>query len=297
MNKTLLAHIALLAAMLIYGASFSLIKEVSPVHMGALGFVLLRVTGATPLFWLSGFFIRKEKVEKKDFARLILLSFCGVAINQSLFMQGMSLTSPIHGAIIMITSPLLVLLIGNVILKERITLQRSIGIAIGLSGAALLAFNRNLGNNHGTSVTGDCFIFINAISWGFYLVLVKPLMKKYHTITILKWIFLFGWILVLPQGIFELRGVQWNTFDSKVWFDVLFIVFGITYVAYLLNTYALKALSPTIVSAYIYLQPVFAASIAIYKGLDELSWQKVISAGLIFIGVSLAGSSKTVKKV
>lgn len=290
MSKTTLAHLALIAAMCIYALSFSLIKDVSPSHIAPLGFVLMRILGAAPLFWLSRLVIR-ERVENKDLPRLLLLSVFGVALNQSLFMTGMSRTVPISAAIIMITSPLLVLVIGNIILRERITLMRLSGILLGLGGAALLIITGSSSSSKEDDALGDLFIFINALSWGTYLVLVKPLMSKYHTVTILSWVFLFGGILVFPFGIQQLAVVDWASFTGKHWFAVLFVVFGITFVAYLLNTYALSALSPSVVSAYIYLQPLLAAAIALWLGKDVMSWQKIVSALFIFTGVWLASRS------
>jgi len=280
--------------MIIYAAGFSIIKEVTPLHISPAGFVALRVIGATPLLWLSGLFIR-EKVEKADLKKIVVLSLFGVSINQSLFIKGMSLTSPISGAIIMITSPLLVLVIGSIILKEKITWQRVTGILVGLGGAALLILTSTLSSGKEDNALGDLFIFINALSWGTFLVLVKPLMVKYNTITVLKWVFLFGLFILVPLGWTGMMDVQWATLTSRTWFDILFVVVAVTFIAYLLNVYSLKILSPTVVSAYIYTQPVFAAAIALYLGKDELSWQKIISALLIFAGVILA--SQTTQKL
>lgn len=291
MNKTLVAHISLFLSMVIYAAGFTIIKEVTPSHIAPAGFVALRVLGATPLLWIAGIFIR-EKVERKDLGRLVLLSLCGVSINQSLFIRGMSLTSPISGAIIMITSPLLVLILGNIILKEKITWQRFTGILIGLGGAALLILSSTVSNSKADSPLGDLFIFLNALSWGTFLVLVKPLMKKYHTVTILKWCFLFGVIILVPLGFTDVMAIEWHTLNNRVIFDILFVVVGVTFIAYLMNVFALKALSPAVVSAYIYTQPVMAAAIALMLGKDELTWQKIVSAVLIFIGVMLASQNK-----
>ncbi|HLG02486.1 MAG TPA: DMT family transporter, partial [Bacteroidia bacterium] len=254
MNKTAAAHISLFLSMLIYAAGFSIIKEVSPEYLGSQGFVLLRVLGATPLLWLSGLFFR-EKIERKDLRKLAVLSLFGVVINQSLFIKGMSLTSPISGAIIMITSPLLVLVIGNIVLKERITLLRLSGILLGLAGAATLVLTSSQTSSKEDDPLGDLYIFINAISWGIFLVLVKPLMAKYHTITILKWVFLFSVPVLALLGFADVREVSWQEFSGRIWFDLLFVVFAVTFIAYLMNIYALSALSPAVVSAYIYLQP------------------------------------------
>lgn len=285
--KTPGAHLALLLSMMIYAAGFTLIKEVTPSHIGPHGFVAVRVLGATPLLWLTGLFI-PQRIEKADLKKLALLSLFGVSINQSLFVRGMSLTSPISGAIIMITSPLLVLVIGSIVLKEKITWLRLGGILTGLGGAALLILTSNLNSAKEDSPLGDLFIFINALSWGTFLVLVKPLMAKYHTVNVLKWVFLFGLIILVPIGYTDLSAAAWSGFDGKTWFDICFVVFGVTFIAYILNVYALKQLSPAIVSAYIYLQPVMAAAIALYLGKDALSWQKIISALLIFGGVMMA---------
>ncbi|HET6991929.1 MAG TPA: DMT family transporter [Bacteroidia bacterium] len=295
MNKILLAHVFLFLSMVIYAAGFTIIKEVTPLHIPPAGFVALRVLGATPLLWISGLFI-KEKVERQDLAKLALLSLCGVSINQSLFIRGMSLTSPISGAIIMITSPLLVLVLGNVILREKITWQRLTGILIGLGGAALLILSNTVSNSKSDSPLGDFFIFINALSWGTFLVLVKPLMAKYNTVTILKWVFLFGIFILVPLGFNDVKAIDWNSFNGRTVFDILFVVVGVTFIAYLMNVYALKALSPSVVSAYIYTQPIMAAAIALMLGKDELSWQKIVSAILIFTGVFLASQNKKVSR-
>lgn len=275
--------------MIIYAAGFTIIKEVTPAHVSPAGFVALRVLGATPLLWLSGLFLKKEKVEKADLKRIAILSLFGVSINQSLFIKGMALTSPISGAIIMITSPLLVLIIGNIVLKEKFTALRITGILLGLAGAGLLILASSLSNGKEDNALGDLFIFINALSWGTFLVYVKPLMMKYHTITVLKWVFLFGLPVLVPLGWTGLMEADYASFSSRTWFDIFFVVVMVTYVAYLLNVYSLKVLSPAVVSAYIYLQPLFAALIAIYLGKDELTWQKSIFGLCIFAGVFLAG--------
>ncbi len=280
--------------MIIYAAGFTIIKQVTPEFISPAGFVAVRVLGATPLLWLTGIFI-KEKVEKADLKRIAVLSLFGVSINQSLFIKGMSLTSPISGAIIMITSPLIVLIIGAIVLKEKLTATRVTGVLLGLTGAGLLILSSSLSNGKEDNALGDLFIFINALSWGTFLVFVKPLMMKYNTVTVLKWVFLFGLPILVPLGWTGMMDAQWSTFTGATWFDISFVVLGVTFIAYLLNVFSLKVLSPTVVSAYIYTQPLFAAAIALYLGKDELTWVKVVLGLCIFLGVFLA-SQNTVRK-
>lgn len=288
MSKNFQAHIFLFLSQALYAASFPIAKIVMeniPYNV----LVIMRVTGAIILFWISSFFVN-EKVDKKDFLRLFMLGIFGVAINQSLFLKGLHLTSPINAAIMMITTPILVLIIAGLIIKEKITSLKVIGIAIGFGGAAYLVFQNLNVTNKESSFLGDLFVFINACSWGTFLVMVKPLMKKYHAITILKWIFLFGLPLVLPFGIKDGINFEWQYLSQKTWLYAGFVIVFTTFVAYLLNIFALKELSPSIVSAYIYLQPLLTALMAIYIFRnDYITWEKVFSALMIFTGVYLVG--------
>lgn len=289
MSKTLQAHLALLISMIIYAASFTIAKLVAPVYLPAFTFVLLRVIGATALLWITDALFIRERIDRKDLPKLFLLAIFGVAVNQSLFIKGLSLTSPISAAIMMITSPLLVLVIGAVVLRERITLTKTTGLLLGFGGGLLLILSSANTSGREDNPLGDLMVFINALSWGMYLVLVKPLMSKYHTVTILRWIFLLGLPMVMPLGIYYWGDAKWDRMNSEIWFYALFVIIGTTFIAYLLNTYALKALSPSVVSAYIYLQPFLAAFIAVVWAGDHISLHKILAAAMIFTGVFLAG--------
>lgn len=288
MNKTLQAHLSLVIVNIIYAANFSIAKEVMPSHVQPFAFVLMRVTGALVLFWLVGSLFVKEKVDKKDLPYMAMLAVFGVAMNQLLFLKGLSMTRPINGAIIMTSNPIIVISIAAIFLKEKISLQKIIGIVIGAAGALIMLLygkNFSLGSD---TITGDVLILINSFSWALYVVLVKPLMKKYNTFTVVKWVFLFGFLYVLPFGFSEFKQIDWNSFSPTIWRDVVFVVVATTFFAYILNTYALRALSPSVVSIYIYLQPFLATLIAVYiYRNDELDLRKLTAAVLIIFGVYL----------
>ena len=287
MNKIVLAHISLFVANLIYAVNYSFAKDVMPDFIQPSGFILLRVIGAVTLFSLVYFLFMNEKVDKKDILRLAICGVFGVAINQLLFFEGLNLTTPINAAIIMTINPVLVLMMSSLILFEKINIRKGIGIALGLIGASTLIINGgDLSGNTGYML-GNMFIFINAASYGLYLVLVKPLMQKYHPITVMFYVFSFGLLYVLPFGYSELTVVQWDSFSSKIIWEVVFVVVCTTVIAYFLNSYALKSLNPSTVSIYIYLQPVLATLFAIFRGSDFLDEIKIISALIIFFGVYL----------
>jgi drug/metabolite transporter (DMT)-like permease len=288
LNKSLQAHLALLIVNLIYGANYSIAKEVMPAYVQPFAFVLMRVGGALILFWIVSALLIKEKIDKKDLPRVALLAVCGVACNQLLFLKGLSITTPINAAIIMISNPIVVLLIAAVVLKEKISISKFAGISFGVIGAAIMLLYNKTFSFGSETITGDLMILINSISWACYVVLVKPLMKKYNTFTIVKWVFLFGFVYVLPFGFKQFTEVNWASMPSSIWHDIIFVVVGTTFFAYVLNTYALRALSPAVVSIYIYLQPFLATLIAVfYYHNDTLDARKILSAVLIIIGVTL----------
>jgi len=287
LTKILLAHISLFVANLIYAINYTFAKDVMPDFIQPSGFILLRVTGAVTLFLIFYFLFVNERVEKKDIIRLAICGVFGVAINQLLFFEGLNLTTPINAAIIMTINPVLVIIMSALILFEKINLRKGIGIALGLVGASTLILNGGSVSGNTNYTLGNMFVFINAASYGLYLVLVKPMMQKYHPITVMFYVFGFGLLYVLPFGYTELMAVDWLSFPPIIIWEVLFVVICTTVIAYLLNSSALKLLNPSTVSIYIYLQPVLATLFAIFRGADALDEMKIISAIIIFVGVYL----------
>lgn len=291
-----LPHLALLGANVIYGINYSVAKDVMPVYIEPFGFILLRVTGALSLFWMLHILGVREKIEKADIPRLIICGFFGVALNQLLFFKGLNITTPINASIIMTSNPILVLLISSILLKEAISAKRIFGIILGLIGACVLI----LLNQHGKSIQlgsdtiwGDLMVLINAASYGVYLVIAKPLMAKYKPLTVVKWVFTFGMIFVFPIGFSEFTHINWAAMPAKIWGEVAFVVIGTTFFAYLLNIYALKKVNPSVVSIYLYLQPIIATIVAILWGADELTVVKIAATFLIFTSVYLVSHKKT----
>ena len=134
---------------------------------------------------------------------------------------------------------------------------------------------------------GDLMVFINAASYALYMVRAKKLMKKYDTWQVIKWTFVFGLLLVLPFGSAGLLEVQWHTFTPAVWLSVVFVLIFTTFFAYLLNTYGLMHLSASVVSFYIYLQPLFATLISLLILQEVISSVQILACLLIFAGVYL----------
>lgn len=294
-NSNLKAHLSIIGANLIYGINYSIAKDVMPEYIQPFGFIFCRVLGALILFWLLQLVVKTDKIERKDFLRLFICGLFGVASNQLMFFYGLNLTTPINAAIIMTCNPILVLVFSAFLIKERITPFKVLGIFLGLAGAAGLILNNSSLSIDSSNFIGDLFIFLNATSYAIYLVTVKPLMSKYSPLTVIKWVFLFGFTIVIPFGFSEFRRIDWQSFNPGIWGAFIFVVVGTTFLAYLFNIYGLKRLNPSVVSTYIYSQPLIASIVALLMQKDELNTVKIVSAILIFIGVYLVSRKQKVK--
>jgi drug/metabolite transporter (DMT)-like permease len=293
MNDRLRAHLALIAANLIYGVNYGIAKQVMPDYLSPFAFVFARISGACLLFWMLSVFLVKQKLAREDIPRLLLATVFGVAVNQSLFLNGLNLTTPIDAAIIMTATPILVLVVARILVREPITIIKVMGIVTGAAGAILLIlYNGNIsfGNRQ---LTGNSIIFANATSYAVYLVIVKPLMEKYHPVILMRWVFLFGLLLVSGPGLPAFIRVDWGTMPGDIMLSVLFVVVGTTFLAYLFNMFSLKYVKPITVSIYIYSQPVIASVVAMILGQDVVTLVKVVAAVLVFTGVYFVSYSSS----
>ncbi len=288
MNNRNAALVALVLVQLFYGVTFTFANDVIVGgYIMPFGFIVLRVVCATFLFWGFSLMVTTKKIDRKDFPKLIAAAFFGVALNMLTFFKGLQYTTPINGSVIMITVPIFVFILSATILKEQVTKLKVTGIGLGLSGALVLSLYGQSSAYGENILLGNFLVFINAASYSYYLILIKKLTSKYHPYDFIKWLFLFGSIMVLPFGYTELSAVNWQDFPSYIWFSVGFVIVFATFGTYLLNPLALKNLKATTVSTFLYLQPVFAGIFAIAMGSDQLDLVKGLAALLIFIGVYL----------
>lgn len=264
-----------------------------PSYILPRGFILVRVLGAVLLFNILYFLFPREKVQKSDYLRIALAGFFGVAANQLLFFEGLNLTTPISAAVIMTTNPIMVLSLSAIILKVPLNAAKIVGIILGLSGALSIIYSGSNGSifNSGESL-GNSLVMLNAFSYASYLIVVKPLMSRYKALTVIRLVFMAGLLIVIPFGWGQFQEIAWSEMPSFIYWEVAFVVVGTTFMAYLLNIYALKTVSSTTVSFYIYLQPLIAAVSATLLGTDNLRWSMVLSALLIFSGVYLVSFYK-----
>jgi drug/metabolite transporter (DMT)-like permease len=287
------SHTALLLANFLYGINYVVAKGIMPIYLSPMALVFLRIIPSTILFWLVSLGIKNEGFSKKEYLYLIAAGFFGVFLNQYLFIGGLNLSSPIDAAIIMTTNPIMVLVVAAIVLHERISTMRIGGIIVGAAGALLLVISKGFMGFKSQHMTGDILVFINSVSFAFYMVFAKPLMIKHNAVHVLKWTFLFGAIMYFPFGLNPFKNITWNIMPIHIIFAIIFVVFITTFLTYLLINYALKNLKSTTVSIYIYIQPVIAAITAILVGSDKLSLVNITASLLVFAGVYMVSLVNT----
>ena len=297
MNNRTFALIAAFIATSIYGINHTVGKELMPYYIGAYGLILLRVLGASILFWLIGIWGPKEKIDKKDWKRFVLCALVGMSINMLAFFKGLSLSTPINSSIIITLAPIMVFVMSVIFLKEKITSRKYIGVSIGFVGAlSLILFSNEISHNAPNITLGNILFVVNCVFYGIYLILVKPLTKKYHSFTIMKWLFLLAVFINLPVTIVEFTQVEWLSLPFDAIWRMVFVVVGTTFLTYLLNVYALRELKASTIGVFMYVQPIIGIIYAVFIGSYTLNSLKVIAAILIFSGVYLVSKKNTTNR-
>ena len=296
MNNRALALLAAFGATTIYGMNHTIAKVVMPHYVGPFGFIMLRVVGASILFWSVSFIMPKETIERKDFFRIAIASLFGMCINMLMFFKGLQLSTPINSGVIVTLTPIIILILSALFLNEKLTRFKVLGIILGFIGAVLLILYGNSSRviNAPNVFLGNIMLLINATCFGAYLVMVKPLTKKYSAITLMKWMFLLGVIYTFPFTITEFLEISWNTLPFEAIWRIGFVIVGTTFLTYMLNIYALKTLPATTIGAFTYLQPIITIVYAVITGNDFLDSIKILACILVFTGVYLASKKRRV---
>ncbi|MCD8179192.1 MAG: DMT family transporter [Tannerellaceae bacterium] len=295
-NDKVKGHILILIANILFGINMPVSKYLMAGQVTPEGLTIMRMLFACVMFWITSLFFKQEKVPFKDLALLFLCAMCGIAINQSVFIEGLSRTSPVDASIIATAGPIYVMLLAAIILKEPITRQKTIGVMVGAAGALTLILFSAQSHTQSSDLTGDLMVFFSGFMYSIYVVVSRPLSQRYSSITIMKWMFLFSCIVLLPvmyKDIAITPAFHTETPNWTVLGGIAFVLLGATYLPYLMIPMALKRLRPTTVSMYNYMQPIVASFIAIMIGQDRFSIGNILSAILVFAGVYLVTQSKS----
>ncbi|WP_165929519.1 DMT family transporter [Pseudocnuella soli] len=289
-SNKLSAHAAVLATNLAFAANFSFVKMISPRPVAPLAINMLRVGFSLLLFWLLWLAAKeKQGIRREHIGRFVLCGLTGVAINQMAFIKGLTLTSTVHAALLGLATPLIITLFAVWILKEKLTLAKGSGLLLGIGGAVLLIASKTGTGAGSNPLLGDALVLLNAVSYAAYFILVKPLMQTYSALHVMRWMFTFGLLFILPFAWADTAAIGWEELSPGGFGALAFIVVAGTFMAYVFNAYGIRQLGAATTGSYIYTQPVFAVLLASFFLAETISLDKVLAAVLIFTGVYLVG--------
>jgi drug/metabolite transporter (DMT)-like permease len=281
-------HLAVLMTNIFFASNYSVIKIIAPKFVGPYALNVLRVAISLLLFWTVWLFgSTTAGIRRKDVPRFLLCALTGIAINQMLFIKGLTLTSTIHASLLILVTPIAVTVFALWVLKEQFTILKAAGLALGIGGAVFLVLQKEAVNHASDYLLGDILVIINAISYSVYFILVKPLMKNYSPLHVIRWIFTIGFFMILPFGWSETTVIQWENFQWYHYLCLASITITGTFLAYYFNVYGIQKIGASMTGSYIYTQPFFVAAIAIIFLGEVLTWQKILAAVLILAGVFL----------
>ncbi|MDL2296656.1 DMT family transporter [Bacteroidales bacterium OttesenSCG-928-B11] len=296
-NKKTAGHIAILITNIIFGLNTVISRTITPDIVSPFTLSFCRMTGAMILFWTVSLFTKKEKVSLKDIGLLALTSLFALVFNQIPFIMGLSKTSPVDASIILTILPIVSMLLAALFLKEPITVKKTAGVMIGAGGALLLILSQHKGGLGSGSTLGNLIIIGSVLSYSIYLTLFKPIVTKYSPVTAMKWMFLFATIISLPICYGDVAATDWASLTLSAYLRIGYVVIFATFITYFLIPVSQKVLRPTTISMYNYLQPIVGAIIAVALHLDSFGWEKLLSGGLVFLGVYLVTRSKSREQV
>jgi drug/metabolite transporter (DMT)-like permease len=290
LDQKLKAHLGLIGTNLFFAGNYSIVKYFTGHHYsGPFGLNIIRIGVSLVLFWIV-FLFKPDKAnfQKKEFIPLLLCAITAIALNQMFFIKGLSFTFSIHASLLTLLTPILITIFAARILKERLTVEKIAGLIMGASGAILLISSREPVAPGDNIFLGDFLVLLSALAYTFYFILVKPFTKKYTAMFVMRWVFTFGFFLILPLCTKEFLEITWHNFTPADWFFLFLITVPGTFLAYIFNAYGIKKLNASVAGAYIYSQPVFAVVIAVIFLNEHLSFYKIVAATLIFTGVFLS---------
>ena len=293
-REKLAGHLAVAATYTIFGLNLIFCKDIANAEaVPPIVLFTLRAAGASALFWLISLFLPRERIARGDMGLIALASFTGLFVPQMTFLSAITMATPLDTGILGTLGPIFTMFFAFLFLKEPITFKKAGGVALSFAGVLLLVLNSvHAAGPASTTPMGFALLLLNSLSFALYLGAFRPLIARYSVVTFMKWMFLFSLLMALPFSVRGLLALDFGAIPPKVGWEIGYLIFFATFVAYFLIPFGQKRIRPTLVSLYTYLQPVIAAIISVWIGMDTLSWQKILSAFLIVAGVILVSRSR-----
>ncbi len=292
LSEKLQGHLAVAAAYTIFGLNIVFCKDIANAEtISPYVLFTLRAAGASLLFWLISACLPSEKIRREDYPKIAAASFVGLFAPQMTFLMAITMTSSIDTAILGTLGPIFTMFFAFLFLKEPITGKKALGVVISFAGVLLLILN-SVHEGGSSSPLGIALLLVNSLSFSLYLGLFRPLISRYSVVSFMKWMFLFSLIISLPLSAKGLLTTDYAAISPQVGWEIGYLIVFATFVAYFLIPYGQQRIRPTLVSMYSYVQPIIAALVSIWAGMDRFTWQKAVATLFIVAGVVLVSRSR-----
>lgn len=279
-------HLAIFAANAIFGLGVPVTKALLDDWVTPMGYMASRCVFAAVIFWVIAYFMPKEPVEKRDLVVIMLAGLLGFVISQTLTAWALDFTTPVYYSLVAAMTPVAVMILAAIFLKENITAVKIVGVLLAIAGALLMLFISWQSGTGKNDLLGIFLTVLSMLTWAVYLIVTRKVSAKYSSVTQMKYVFLVSAIVTLPIALFT---EPQQRLYSSAWewsgvIEMAFIVLFATVLGYFLIPYAMKFLRATTVSIYTNIQPVVASLVAIAIGQDVMSWDKPVAAILVLLG-------------
>lgn len=291
------AHIALLLANIGWGVIAPVSKMVLlSGAITALALSGIRITGGAFLFLIFTWILPKsfdirQPIDRKDIWKLILCATLIISANQGLYIIGVGLTDPVDSAVMCSLTPVLTMILAAIFLHFKMTWLKVGGVLMGLVGVLILVAGSSESEIAVNPLLGNLLCLGAQLCAAIYYVGFEGIIKKYSPYVLMKWMFFISVLTYVPLCLPDMLKVDYTALPWDIWAGLAFIITIPTFFGYLMIPLAQRSLKPTVVSAYSYLQPVFAAVVAVMMSVGDFGWGKVAATVLIFVGIYFVNKS------
>jgi drug/metabolite transporter (DMT)-like permease len=275
---------ALVAVQVLFGLHYPIIKPAFAVGLDPGAWAAVRATCAAALLlgtarWFGCPFPGK----RRELWGLAGAAVLGVVINQISFVFGLSLTTPGYSALINVSIPVTALLFAWLLRFEQPNLARVAGITVAAGGLGLML----TGGLRDDWRTGNLLTLVNALSFGCFLVVSRPVYRRVHPYAGTAVLFAFGTIGILAVVGWRIPRVDWLALPWWAWAAMAYAILGATVGSYALNGFALRHADASVVGFFILLQPLIATAASALAGGERLDFRFGLAAVLVVLGVTL----------
>ncbi|WP_259416365.1 DMT family transporter [Bacillus toyonensis] len=275
-------ELLILSVVMIWGINYTIAKY-GLVEFTAIEFTAIRMMVAAPLLLLLTFFIEKSLyVERKDIPRLIVVSFVGIVLYQTLFMETVKYTSATNASLLISISPIFTTLFAVFLKQEKFSSRKLIGSMIAFVGAALVLV---AGHSLASSFYGNGIGMITSICWGLYPVLAGPLIKKYSALRVTAWSALVGAIPLLLLSGPHVFVMPFHITKGMTLFALLYSIFFVTVFGLVMWYIGVQKIGASHTMVYMYITPIVAVLFAAIWANESISLQQMIGGIIIFFGL------------